>query len=184
MNHQDDLFIVEKTHNLNDAEQTFIDQILSDKTPYYCMGTVEGTEEFIFAFSHILMHRNNSDTPETGIINSPFYEDALKLFDRFCVENKITYQHIFRAAINITWNNVTSSGYGCIHKDHSFPHYNFLMYLNDFDDGHTFIFDDDNHLIKTITPSKNKIAIFDGKLHAQGFCRLNQRRVVLVITFK
>jgi hypothetical protein len=57
------------------------------------------------------------------------------------------------------------------------------MYLNEFDYGYTYIFDDDNNIKYTILPEIYKCVIFKGLPHAGGFCRIGQRRVILVVTF-
>lgn len=172
-------YCLEKQHQLIDQEQKFVDFVLGDTFPYFLMGTTGG--ENLFAFSHLFMNRHPSRTNMTGVVNSIYYQNVFDLFNRFCSENKIQYSNVLRAAVNIT--TATNVLHGDIHIDHAFPHYNFIMYLNDFSDGHTYLFDDGNNITKKIDPSKHKVLVFDGQKHAQGFCRAGEKRAILVVTF-
>ncbi len=172
------MVILEKTFNPTEEEKEVINYLLGDRMPLYY--SITTSDNFHF-HGHSFLIRNPIDGEE-GIINSDHgTEKVLSLFKRICLENNIKLKKVYRAALN------TSTHYpdlhGDIHKDHIFDHYVFLMYLNDFDFGYTYIFDENKNLKYTIYPEKFKFVIFDGSPHAQGFCRIGQRRVVLAITF-
>jgi len=86
-------------------------------------------------------------------------------------------------SFNLTFSD--PSRHGDPHRDHpEFPHKVMIIYLNDFDGGVTYLFDEAQMKVtETITPAKNRFVVFDGDLHAQGFCRPQQHRLVLVATF-
>jgi hypothetical protein len=182
-----DFFYYEKSHSLNDEETAFIDHCLGYNFPYYQVLATDKDERIDkqYIFAHTLMKpkidSDGKNINEEGVVNSPYYYAAIKIFRRFCEENNIPYSKILRAALNVSHHSTYK--YGAIHVDHKFPHYNFLMYLNDFTDGNTYIFDDNLDLLEEVIPEKNKVVVFDGKKHAQGFCAPNEKRIVLVVTF-
>ena len=168
--------IIECEYDPSKEDEKFLEFCLSTYFPYYYFEATVNHNEFI----HHLIVRNKV-IGDPGIVNSEVAVPAKKLFDRFCKLNNIKYQTIFRASINCTTHK--NDRYGDIHMDHEFPHYNFIMYLNDCS-GNTYIFDNDNNIVKEIEPKKNRVVVFDGMKHAQGFCKPKERRVVLVITFR
>jgi len=130
-------------------------------------------------------------------IISPYWESHFgEIFYAFTNAHNIRVGRVLRAAVNLTASHVNESNHGGIHIDHYFPHINFLMPLNDFTGGETYLFDryamdgDPNHLpspqpiYKKIDHMRNQVICFDGNhYHAQGFCDTNQWRMMLVITF-
>ena len=57
------------------------------------------------------------------------------------------------------------------------------MYLNDFDDGSTYFYDNDGKVIYKSTPKRYNAIVSDGEPHSQGYCATQQTRIVLVITY-
>ena len=162
--------------DLDEKEQEFIDFVLGNNFPWFFEKT---TSEKYMMFGHALMARNKNNLPETGEVNSTFFDNFQFLFNKVCEKNKIKVNTILRMAINNTYHSCEKMGE--IHTDHDFPHYNFLWYLNDFTEGSTFIFDEKKEI--EIKAEKNKVVIFDGKPHAQGFCLPHENRVCFVTTF-
>jgi hypothetical protein len=158
-------------------QQEFIDHLLSVDFPLYY---ITSTEKYKF-FSHTFLKRNENLQGSVGIVNSIYWESIHKLFKEICVKYNIEHNIIYRANLNVTLFDKDQMG--DLHTDHSFPHKNFLLYLNDFSGGSTYIQDEDTKEIKEIKAEKFKVVIFDGNMHAQGFCSIKERRVVLVITF-
>ena len=138
--------------------------------------------DVFLTFSHPFILRRGHNVEKPGIINSVYTEQFVKIFERFCVENQIPVQFILRGAINVTTHEPFL--HGDIHVDHDFPHKNFLIYLNEFDEGCTYLFDDENNITDVIVPKFGRVAIFDGVPHANGFCKPKQKRIVMIITFK
>jgi hypothetical protein len=185
------MLLLDKKVNLLPEEQNFIDSIIftgANMFPWFNSYNSDG----VFAgMSHVLMRRESgnlsgsskNDLIKEGIICSPnYYHRIIPMFYRICEENNIKVKTVYRACLNLT--SYEPNLYGKIHKDHVFDHHIFIMYWNQFDNGHTFLFDDDKKIIKIIEPEKNKVAIFDGKYnHARGFCSAGQARIALIITF-
>jgi hypothetical protein len=163
---------------MNQIETEFIQFVLSDRFPWYSQPTT--SNRFMF-FGHTLMNRNPEVKPVNGIINSQYYFMFEQLFARFCEENDIKVNNILRACVNTTLYDPAEVNE--IHVDHDFEHYNFLMYLNEFDNGQTLIYDKDDNIVQTIFPKKYDVVIFGGERHAHRHCGVGQKRVVLVITF-
>ena len=174
------LFYLENHYSLNDEQRKIIEIIESNVFPYFFNHTT--TNKF-HQFAHTLMDRDPLLRPITGSINSNFFEKCANMFLEICCQNNIKVNNILRAAINCTYHY--SENMGEIHLDHEgFDHYNFIMYLNDFNFGSTYIFDTDRTtLLKECIAEKNKFVIFNGYPHAQGFCAPGQIRKVLVFTF-
>jgi len=105
----------------------------------------------------------------------------LKYLICFVKKNKIKPKTILRANLNNT--GYYPDKHSFVHRDHEFEHKNFIFYLNDFTNGSTFLFDKDHKIKKEIKAAKYKGVVFGGDLHAQGFCDVYERRLILVVTF-
>jgi len=171
--------IVEKKITLLPKEEEAVSKVFKNDFPYYYASTDE--EYYCIQFFHSLMNRQ-FDAESNGTINSTRFHTFVKIFLRLCAEENISIAKIYRACINNTFYHPDK--HGNIHKDHHYDHCNFLLYLNDFDGGDTYLFDEDHNIIHTIKSEKYKMAIFEGDFHAQGFCAPKQLRTVMVFTFK
>ena len=158
-------------------EQELFDFVLSSDFPLYYQRT---TTEYK-GFAHTLMYRNEQNLPVNGTPNSDVYPYFEQILIKSCEQVGIKLNSIYRGSINSTV--YSPDKYGQIHTDHDFPHNNFILYLDEFTDAPTYIFDKDNNVIKTSSVGKNKFIIFSGEPHAQGFCAPNERRTVVVFTF-
>jgi hypothetical protein len=163
--------------DFNKHEQDFVEFVLGNSFPWFA---IMSTDNFR-AMAHILMLRAKDELPVRGQVNSPFYQVCEQLFLRLCKANNITVRTIYRATINMTFAD--PSVHGDPHRDHEFPAKNLIIYLNEFDDGRTFLLDDDFQIVDWVEPEKGKFAVFDDIPHAQGFCKPQQRRVVMLFTF-
>ena len=171
--------LIEKQFDPTPDEQELLDYARSNAFPYYFQTTTENYK----GFAHVLMIRNKQGLPQEGTINSDNFIFFEAIFRRFCSENNIKISTILRASINCTPHS--QDKHGDIHIDHQgFEHYNFLLYMNDVDGGLTYFFNDNNDtIIGQVTPKKNKVIVFNGCRHAQGFCANGQYRFLLVFTF-
>lgn len=163
--------------NFTPQEEEFIDLILGATFPWFNqMATLNFP-----ALSHIFLSR----IEETGEpkVNSPLFPIARSILERICIENNIKIRQVYRMAANLTFAD--PSKHGDPHRDHEdFPHKVMLIYLNTFSAGETYLVDADYNVIDKVIPSEGKFAVFDGGvLHAQGFCKPQERRIVLVATF-
>lgn len=162
--------------NFNEEELEFLFFVGSGKFPWFLGYT---TKNFP-GITHTLIDRTDEQSP--GIPNSPFAEQAEKMFRRICADNNITVRTIYRMAFNTTFAD--PSKHGDPHVDHpDFPHKNLLIYINKFDDGETYLLNEDFSIKQVIESGIDKFAVFDGCLHAQGFCKPQQVRQVFVTTF-
>lgn len=163
----------------SEASQELINFIFSNQMPWY----LQLKEDPIITpfFYHSLMTRLHTDYPKAGTINSKLYEPCKKMFLEVCEQANIKVEEIYRACLNTTlYYPAEHTG---IHVDHTFPHKNFIMYLDD-TDGVTYIFDQNETIKETSNPKKNRAIIFGGELHAQASCKLGETRTVFVVTFK
>jgi hypothetical protein len=169
--------ITEFKYEISKKQENLIDYFLSNKFPlYYSTATKEYTN-----FGHAFLSRNKNEDDNFGVINSNYWKEAYSLFKEICAKHGIEHRVIYRASLNVTQFN--KNKIGDFHVDHAFPHKNFIMYLNDFSNGSTYIQDEDTKELKEIKAEKFKVVIFGGQMHAQGFCNNGERRVVLVFTF-
>jgi hypothetical protein len=175
--------LIEKENSICKKYQHIIDnEIMSNNFPWYYS---DYTSSYKFpGFVHTLLKR-----PENNIeqkINSSYYNLFLDILNSFCEINNLHYTKVYRSAINLSYYYNDLEKYQGPHKDHNFPHKVFLMYLNNFNDGHTYLFEKNNNKFvekTTIIAKKNKIVCFDGNTyHTSGFCKPGERRVVCVIT--
>lgn len=162
----------------NERHLRFIDYVSSDSFPWFYQ---QSTSDKYMFFSHVFMKRDFTTLDSVGIVNSNMYEECFDIFKTFCEQNDVSFSKIYRAAVNLTTH--TPSEMVDIHTDHQIEHKVFLLYLNEFTNGETFIYDNDHKLIKTIVPNKNKGVIFSGEPHSHAFCSPFERRLVIVIAF-
>jgi len=157
-------------------------------------------------FSHTLLRRVDGvpALPENERIRSDFFKNFKELFLDGCDKNKINVKDIFRMNLNLTMHR--PEPYCDFHVDHNFPHINSIIYLNDFNEGNTFIYNEVySQILKKIgnttelpyekykdffsikekfKPKKNKAVFFNGNyFHNNSFCKPGELRLVLVTTF-
>jgi hypothetical protein len=163
----------------NEIQKKFIDFVLSTDFGWRLLESpIPGGIKHVMA-GHIIMDR--SENPNFyGKIVSEYYSQVLDIFNTICEQNNINVKNIYRMGINSTTHQPDQ--YGDVHTDHNFKHNNFILYLNDFTDGSTYLYDDNDNLTKEIKAEKNKAVFFQGR-HGQGFCKPYERRILLVITY-
>jgi hypothetical protein len=175
------MFCVEDDCPLTEEHCKFLEYVLEAEFPWFFHKDLDASGNIMHLFVHNLMLRNPRLEPVEGIVNSPFYDICLEIFENFCNAHKIQVNTIFRAALNSTFYN--TNGQSRIHTDHNFEHKNFILYINEFRNGQTCIFDEQGTLQKKVEPRLYKAVAFSGDPHAHNYCAPNERRVILVITF-
>jgi hypothetical protein len=182
-------------------EQEFIeDYVLGDRIPWYWRGGMVGgpmdrdtpwlVKEYqrllghipVNApyFEHTLMHRTN-DPSTDGVVNSPTYGLFHKLFIRWCKENGITVNRIYRASINLVEHHEGECS--TPHTDHDYDHWNWLMYLNTVADSETVLFDADFNITHEQPAEAYTAFAFPGCIHAHRLPPPLARRLVVVFTY-
>jgi len=164
---------------LNEEQLKTIDYIMGASFPWYYQFGSATTHSF---FGHTLVARHPDNKPIGGIVNSPFAEPILSLFRSYCDQQNIKVKHVIRAAVNLSVRDHDQAAI-LPHQDHEFDHNIFLMCLNSFDYGDTFIYNDNLEIIHRIKQKKHHAVVFKNVLHTPGMCKLGQRRVMLVVTF-
>jgi hypothetical protein len=135
--------------------------------------------------SHILLTRTEVETVKhtdrlaTDV--STYWEFFLEIFHRFMKENGRTYTNIFRANLNLTWYN--GDQFTAPHLDHTWPHYNFIMYLSECTGGETLVWNEDFSIKYTIPPIQYSAVTFENRYHAHNYPKLGNRRLVFVVTY-
>jgi hypothetical protein len=171
------MILLEGMCNFEQEDLDFLLTIGGSEFPWY-----HGMATHNFpCLTHNLIMR--TDKKEPGVLHSSYAPKAVEMFMRLCRKNNIVVRTIYRMAFNLTYAD--PSLHGDPHNDHpDFPHKSLLIYLNKFDKGETFLFDEKGEKITyTIQPAMDKFAVFEGCFHAQGFCRPQQCRQVFVATF-
>ncbi|NBO99928.1 MAG: hypothetical protein EBU90_07335 [Proteobacteria bacterium] len=191
-----------------EQQQQIVKHLLSHHFPWYFQEKMlENTYDYDWGkryekhgidnyfFSHTLVTRNGEDPfgryllqpePLPGKVNSDDWDKFKNIFYRNVPEHTI----IHRAALNLTFGmdhvkEIPGRPKHCVpHKDHIYKHKSFICYLNKFSDGHTYLMDDDGNITFEIEAKERSAVIFDGQtLHAQGFCKNNEKRLVMVVTY-
>ena len=169
--------VIEDESILFPEEKDYIKNvILGENIPFYCMKESVAGEFGEPCFTHTLIHR---DTQEIHSEHADFFK---KIAKRFADRHKIPCNVFLRGCINFIYSQ-PQSGRSRPHVDHSFPHYQFLLHLNQSDGGSTFILDSNKKVIKTIKPKQFKgFGFKGGMLHCNTFPK-SGRRVLAVLTF-
>lgn len=142
---------------------------LVDFTVKYELTAQEGTQQPPLSMMHIL-----KSSPKL----SPFLETFSYIPIAVCEHvNKFLYD-IMIARIWLTLPYKTELEYARPHTDFGTPHWVVLYYVND-SDGDTVFFDNNNNIIKRVTPKKGRIVLFNGNiLHSGGIPKENPRCVI------
>jgi hypothetical protein len=111
-------------------------------------------------FVHPFLHR-----PIQSCMYSEKACEHLDLVSRVITEilytNKIYSAVYYRIAVNLV---LDTEGRSPRHVDHQFPHKNLIVYLNDFDDGETIVYDE-NGVEHKSSPKEDLPIVFDGDYH-------------------
>lgn len=137
---------------LKEDQDYFESLLLSDLFPYYFRNnTTYQTEQDTCQFQHNFYYDGES--------NSKYFESFFDKFKSF-INQHSPYKNIIRMKSNLLLNNKANT-FNSIHRDYHLEHINLIYYVND-SDGDTFLFDE-NVIIKTVSPKKGRILLFDGK---------------------
>ena len=192
------------TVNLYPSEQEFIDRfVMGPSFPWFWQGrqTFEDPEFYnkhlpewlrpllVHCNGPFLSHRllRTPDIPEQGHQDRPandysiHYEFFIEIFHRFMKSQGLQYSKIFRANLNLNWFN--GIDHTEPHVDHSWPHSNFIMYLNTCDAGQTLIWPNDFSATYMIPCQQNTAVTFEQQWHAHRYPSPGSRRVVFVVTY-
>lgn len=168
--------LMEGNANFSEEEERFIHFVASEQFPWHL---TMATKNFP-CLVHTLLRR--TEEKEQGEPWSAHYPAAKYVFDRICKDNGIVVRDIYRMAFNLTFAD--PSLHGDPHNDHAgWPHKIMIIYLNKFDEGDTWLFDEKGNVEARIKGEINKFVVFEGGMHANGFCKPQQARVVFVATF-
>jgi hypothetical protein len=165
----------------------YVGQQTMNKSPEYLPESMRPYMSHINSafLSHTLLRRtedesvDHTDRPLNHF--GDFYEFFIEIFHRFMIEHGLKYKKIFRANLNLNWHN--GSGHTEPHRDHKWPHYNFIMYLNTCKQGQTIVWPND-FSTSYILPCEQYTAVtFPEMWHAHRFPEMCSRRVVFVVTY-
>ena len=179
--------ILEKIIELLPEEQFIIDEIIKGKMDNFDEDEIkrlkltDKTQRVTFIQNKGYFD-NDPLIPNEEKTLSPNWDNVYSLFNKICKQNSIPVKRVFRSSVNFSGHG--NGIHDFIHKDHKFEHYVFLMYLNEFHEGYTFLFDQNKKIVESIVPAKNKIAIFPNMSHARGYTLPGETRVVWVVTFE
>lgn len=130
--------------------------------------------------SHVLMHRTHDNEP--GEVGSMLYDTLLPVFQDTTQQLGMSVKHVLRANLNLTWYHPQT--HGAPHRDHTCEHHNMIIYLNEFTQGGTYLFNDDDTILDCVPSVYRGASVFGGGKHAQGFCSPGELRLVAVFTFQ
>ena len=181
--------VIESNNFLTQRNKDFIDHVYDDRqVPFYITPSTASKKNkkgrFIYkrndiTLCHVLLNRKEHRR-DGEYSNSSILPEAINILDNFTKKNNIEYKEVFRAALNYTYNN--GHEYGGFHVDHSYDHYQLIVYLNDCDPKSVTLIKDKNKIIK-IKPKKYKGVMFKNVPHNMKFPEKGER-LILVITFK
>jgi len=177
--------MVEDKNFLTKEQKDFISKIiLSSNFPYYANFTTVPGKDNNTHFNHVVIRRPEERKENEPLFNSPYANEFIDIFKSFIVKNKINTEEILRCSVNLTFRTFQNK---CpVHEDHSYPHKQLLIYLNDCKDkeAKTVILDKTSKkIINKITPEQYKGICFDSCPHYMVFPKKDVR-IVLVYTFR
>lgn len=170
------MLLSENIFEPNETDLELLAFTASDDFPLYYQKDVLN----IHHYSHILMLKAQNERRE-GRVNSSHYVKYKNLFLKICQKENIKPSLIYRMSINSNFAQVDP--FGGVREDHGFEHTSFVMYLSEFTDGQTYLFDYRYQITEIIKPELYKYAFFKGP-YADGTCLPGERRLVFVVTFR
>ena len=175
------MFFVEDNNFLTEYQKNYIDKfILGPNFPFYWSDWAVKPNDGIFNFTHKILERPEK-RKEGEYFNSNQGIEFVNIFETFCKKNNIKYKEILRICVNLNLNIGIEKAE--VHKDHLYDYKHLIVYLNEFEEGETYLFDDDKKTItKTIKPKKYKGVAFDSCWHSASPPKKG-RRVIIVYTF-
>jgi hypothetical protein len=154
-------------------------EILANDFPWYflnCSASKSKSEEDVtYSFHHTILDNDvvlSSYFPFINLI-------ALQLKDIFKLDNYKIFRLRFGLTLSYGKNIINNAHIDEINKKHKV----ILLYIND-SDGDTYFYEN-NKIINSITPEKNKAVLFDGDIyHSSSKPLKNSRRIVLNINLE
>lgn len=113
---------------LTEEEKEFINReiVYSRNIPFYY--NIDYNPKLL-SMCHVLLPRHEEE-PFENRINSHYFYFFYNILLRFCYKHNLEINFLLRGAINLAFYVPGHEKY-YPHFDHFFPHYNFLLYLND-----------------------------------------------------
>ena len=166
--------IIEDQSIITHSEKQFINTVILGGTiPFYWSKSQDHRDNKPFLY-HTLIHR---ETQQIHSEHANFFKEIVK---RFTTKHKLSCNVFLRGGINLTFPR---EGKGHTHWDHTFPHQQVIIYLNQSEGGSTTILSEKNKILKTIEPKQFKVISFNGKYpHYQTYPKKG-RRMIAVVTF-
>ena len=153
-------------HKLKESSE-YKDSLIDDKTVP------------TFQFVHTLTWNGECNSKNSKYVNKIINS----LIDGFIVRSK--FNCLFRN------NQIDQNKYNIPHVDIGYPHYSFLLYLNESDGDTTFFNEyginkrlDKVNLLKKVSPKENRVVISDGQYHASSNPIKYDMRMVLNAVIK
>ena len=167
------------------------EKVLSNIFPWY-LEKYGDNKVIPFEFLTHTVVKRGEDKP-----NSFIYQNVLDFLFELSLKYKFKVKEIYRIAFNLTYPcELKTSG---IHADHSFNHKSIIFYLSNCNkelgtiiynekinenEQNTFKNDEKLTILDTIKGEEDTGFMFDGQHFHEAFFPINDKRIVLVITFK
>lgn len=159
--------IKEGPANFTTDELQFINYVTGDDFPWY-IG--KPSPNFLNMGHHVIIRSEP---------NSGFYDVTKGIFDRICEENNIVVSKIHHMMFNLSFTEPN------LHDDPQLMKYKaLLIYLNKFDGGETYLFDENHNITNIIEPKMDKFVLFENAWHAEGFCKPRQNKTIFLVIFE
>jgi len=175
----------EDTNFLSDKSKKDIENfVLGEDFPYFLQPqstTLDNNQ----MFTHVVLRRPE-ERISNEIYNSPHYQIFLDIFKSFFQKNyeniNLNDIELLRICVNLTFNN--GGNKSAVHKDHTYKHYQLIVYLNDADEkSKTVILDENEQILKEIVPKKFKGVMFEDCKHF-NFYPITGIRSIIIYTFR
>jgi len=176
---------------LTRQERAIIDRdVLSAVMPWYAndhtVGRVTHPEQAVDATDipymfHYLMMRTVNPEHEGLVVDPGLYEFFKNIFARWAAANAVPWTKIYRASLNMSFS--TDAEFSLPHVDHTFPHWNWIWYLDTIPNTPTVLWDDKWQITDEIDCVEDQCVAFTQRQHAWRYARGFYRRRLVVFTF-
>jgi hypothetical protein len=146
-------------------------------TPKITTGDSKSENEF--GFSHMFF-ANDEPYPNHCTLRHFGISLFQPLFS-FIEKQKLIINKIYTSRVFLLTPTEKNKSY-IPHKDLPFPHLAAIYYVND-TDGDTIFYDNDYNIIKTVSPKKGRIVVFDGNIFHGASTPTLDKRVIINYNF-
>ena len=160
--------------------QDYIENVFTSSSFPWCYGigiTLANTNDKNSGFYHDIYNFNEINN---HYHRSNYFDISLPILLQ---ASNVEIKNLIRIRAAMFIKNQNDVDHHLPHKDHDFPHYTMIYYVND-SDGPTHIFQNEK-IVEKVEPIKGRCLLMDGNIyHASSCPKINKHRIIINFNFQ